>query len=235
MTSENGTTTTATVEDAIGALAHLGVTGSASIGTSHDPDLILGWCQWAEERRRNGQKVGTGLIVASIRSGEQPPKRGVSASAGASGRKLAERVARFRERALPFPPGSVCETHAAAELRRRSRDAVADVDLFPEDRESDAAAPADDRVLCDGDLVVVDRSGMVLTARCDACRESWTYPPRALAVLPSRPSALGRRLPPSPAPVMRDGGWFRGERDGLRRLDPAVVIRDVQLVEAATA
>lgn len=232
MTSENDTTTTATVEDAISALAHLGVTGSASIGTAHDPAIILGWCQWAEERRRAGQQVGTGLIVRNIRSGDKPPQRGVSASASAPGRKLAERVARFRERALPFPPGAVSETHATAELRRRSRDHVAAVDLFPEDRKTDAPAPPDDRVKCDGDLVVVDRSGMVVTVRCDTCREEWTYPPRALSVLPPGPLAVGRRLPSEPEPVTRDGGWLRGQRhehehgeeDGLRSFNPLAAL-----------
>ncbi len=227
MTFENGTPTV-TTEDAIAALANLGVTGSVSIGTNHDPELILAWCQWAEERRQaGGKQIGTGLLLNNIRSGERPPRRTGSVSAAATEHKRADQRARFRERVLPFPPGSVCETHADAEMRRRTSTLCGGVfdDLFPEDSADELMAPSDIG-LCDGELVVVARAWMVLTAVCDTCRETVSYPLRALGVLPATPLATGRVIPPGlDPPKPPDGGWFVGEPDELKKFDPTRGLR----------
>src|SRR5579872_6783360 len=110
MTNEK--TTTATVEEAIDALADLGVTGSVELGTTYDADAIVGWCRWAAERRQNGQQISTGLIVSKLRKGEPPPRTNRPSSHTAREQKWAELRARFRELVLPFPPGSVAEKHA---------------------------------------------------------------------------------------------------------------------------
>lgn len=232
MPTDNNKTSTATVEEATCALANLGVTGAIDLSVEHDPDLILGWCRWAEDGRRAGQNIQPGLIVMKIRREEQPPKRGTSATATAAERKHAEFRQRFRAKVLPFPPGSVCEKHATAERRRRRAKGMEEWDdLFPEDRPADAVAPIEVE-LCAGDLIVTARAGMVLMAQCDRCGEEIGYPLRAIAVLPDAPLAQGRKLPDAPAPPTPPEGWFRGESDGLRKLDPAAAIRDVEPVAA---
>lgn len=225
MTNVNDTSSTATVEEATVALANLGVTGAIDICLQHDPAVVLGWCAWAEERRRNNQPVGTGLLVSSIRRGGPPPQPGVATARASAERRHAEFRQRFRAKVLPFPPGSVCETHAAAERRRRQSRAMAALDdIFPEDRDPSELPPVEID-LCDGELIVTDRSGMVLAAQCDTCGEQIGYPLRAITLLPDRPLAVGREIPGSPSPSRRE--WTAGDPDGLRRLDPMASVRGV--------
>lgn len=208
-------TSTATVEEAIVALADLGVTGSADLGSSHDPDLVVGWCRWAKERRDSGQDIGTGLVVRNIKLGEAPPKN-VTRTVRDRDRELerlqAERRARFDAIAARFPEGSVTETCADAERRRLRRRGV---DPPPEDQ------------LCPGGLVVIDTTGMVLAVRCDECGEETTYPWRALNVLPDKAVLSHCPEPPRPAAVPA-GAMAASLARSLKRFNPKVILGRIE-------
>lgn len=188
---------TSTVEEAIMALADLGVTGSIDIAAAHDPDLILGWCRWAAERRQHGQQVGTGLIVSGIRRGEQPPGSGHTSPSS----KRAERQARFEEYAQRFPAGSITESHRELQ-QRRWRD--------------------DGEEACGGYLVVVRTSYPTIEARCSACAFEVAYPLRALGVLPPEPAQTGCPEPRRPWREGRSILHIAGRLGGLRQVKAAI-------------
>ena len=149
--------TTATVEEAIAELVNLGVTGSIDIGTMYDPDLILGWCRWAKERREHGQQVGTGLIVRNIRGGERPPLQGPSDRTPKVD-QLREKFGRYARR---LPVGGVVESHQRLHSRR-----------WP-----------DDELDCGGALRAFDVKFPVVAVECDKCGFTAAYTARSLPAI----------------------------------------------------
>lgn len=100
------------VEEAIGALTKRGVTGANSLGTQHDPTLVIAWCEWWDGR----EAAGTGLLVSQIRSGEMPPRKNAPRS------KQAELRASFAAYARRHPVGSAAVNHSTLQSRQRHPD-----------------------------------------------------------------------------------------------------------------
>lgn len=73
----------------------------------NSPEAICAWCDWFGRKLAAGEKIGTGLLISKIRTGNAPEEQSPNSGLSPKARKRAQLLADFAEKCERFPVGSV--------------------------------------------------------------------------------------------------------------------------------